>query len=120
MSNVFYSLVIGMLLLINPVHANNDSSTEENVPHLLEREVYTPIFVEFRTSPGRTCDDESHKPENHPIEFDGLLFHINEEENQTSVPVNPILNLNNESLIQKFWEMALVDNTLFPNVQTKE
>ena len=52
MSNVFYSLAIGMLLLINPVHANNDSSTEENVPHLLE--------------------------------------------------------------------MALVDNTLFPNVQTKE
>ncbi len=120
MSNIFYSLAIGMLFLINPVHANNDSNIEENVPYLLEREVYTPIFVEFRTNPDHTCDDDNHKSENHPIEFDGLLFRITEEESPTTIPVNPYLNLNNESLIQKFWEMALVDKALFPNVTTKE
>ena len=113
MSYNFYSLAVGMLLVINPVHANdeiNSSPTEERA-QALAREVYTPIFVEFRTN-HNTCDDESHT---HGKEFDGLLFHVDREKQPEAV--NPYLNLNNESFMQKFWDMALVDTTLFSNAK---
>ena len=115
MSNIFYSLMVGMMFLINPVHANDETNPAEDREQTLSREVYTPIFVEFRTNHD-SCEGEGHEPRK---EFDGLLFHIDDDKKQP-VPVNPYLNLNNESLVQKFWEMALVDTILFSNVNKKE
>jgi hypothetical protein len=111
MSHIFYSLAVGMLLVINPVHANDETPPSEDRAQPLAREVYTPIFVEFRTN-HRECNDETHS---HGKEFDGLLFHV-DKENQPET-VNPYLNLNNESLMQKFWDMALVNTTLFSNAK---
>ena len=115
MSHIFYSLMIGMLFAVNPVHANDEINSTEDPAQTLSREVYTPIFVEFRTNHD-SCEDEPHTPQK---EFDGLLFHIDDEKKHAT-PINPYLNLNNESLVQKFWELALVDTLLFSNVKQKE
>ena len=116
MSQIFYSLVTGMFFLMNPVHAhdNHNIVQPEARTELLKRDVYTPLFVDFKSD--QSCDHENQVPQ---IEFDGLIFRIDVNTPPPRTD-SPYLDLSKESLIQKFWDLAALTHILAPNVEERK